>query len=377
MTSTRRQMVHAGFWAAVALLGLGCSGQTDDPADAGTDTGGSGSGGSGSGGSTGSTGGSTGSTGGSTGAGTCLTDGQLVITDDTNYSFKSTITIKSVTVKDKTDLVFDWSAVTKDFFGRTIDPVKDIDMLLVSLWGMSEQDLADNLNKDNLPLKNNKGALTGWPTDNFTSERLLELDSFHNEVPVEEVWARFDTSTENYQYPQDKNTFMMTVASGTTAGKDSRMLGFFHVDPNAPDTTVALNNESTSMVWEAHLANNKQLLVPAGKADLTIDWKNMTTNAIGNPYDVSQITETVVAHYANLTLPDLETEFLYLEEKADGWWSGEVLSGTSVNFSTLKDKNDSAFPGIDATGVWLVALFCTSQCNNPAPWSITVIRPCG
>ena len=130
------------------------------------------------------------------------------------------------------------------------------------------------------------------------------------------------------------------------------------------------------MDWEAHLANAKPFLVPAGQPGLSIEWGNMTTNAIGNPYDKSQITEAVVAHYASLTLTDLEEQFLYLEERADGWWSGEVVSGSTMDLSTLTDKNGATFPGIDSSGVWLVALFCTANCNNPAPWSITVLKPC-
>ncbi len=50
--------------------------------------------------------------------------------------------------------------------------------------------------------------------------------------------------------------------------------------------------------------------------------------------------------------------------------------GSSLDLSTFENASGATFPGIDGTGVWLVALFCTSECNNPAPWSITVPRPC-
>jgi hypothetical protein len=84
----------------------------------------------------------------------------------------------------------------------------------------------------------------------------------------------------------------------------------------------------------------------------------------------------VVAHYANLTVADLEAQFLFLEDRADGWYSGEVQSGESMDLSTLVDANGAPFLGIDSNGVWLVALFCTANCNNPAPWSITFLTPC-
>ena len=52
-----------------------------------------------------------------------------------------------------------------------------------------------------------------------------------------------------------------------------------------------------------------------------------------------------------------------------------MLAGDSIDLSTLTDANGGPFPGIDCDGVWMAALFC-GTCNNPAPWSITVLQPC-
>ena len=35
-----------------------------------------------------------------------------------------------------------------------------------------------------------------------------------------------------------------------------------------------------------------------------------------------------------------------------------------------------AFPGIDATGTWLLGLEC-GNCGIPAPWYLTVLKACG
>ncbi len=318
--------------------------------------------------------------GGDAAGGACVTDGRIVITDDTNYTFSSTMTPQSTVVKDATDLTFEWGALTQDFYGRPIDPTRDIDLVLVSLWGMTEAELASVMNADQLQLSSNKGALTFYPTEAGipapTSVRLLELNSFRNEVPEEQIWQRFDTSTPGYQYPPATHTFMLMAQKGTDPGKDARMLGFFRLDPASTNTTVALTNTSNTLTYEVHLAQSPQIGVPAGTPGLTIDWTNMTTNALGNPYEVTQITEAVVAHYPTYSLADIEQRFVYLKEEAGAWYSGEVLAGTTMDLSTLKDAAGASFPGIDATGVWLVALFCTNNCNNPAPWSITLLKPC-
>ena len=82
-----------------------------------------------------------------------------------------------------------------------------------------------------------------------------------------------------------------------------------------------------------------------------------------------------MAHYSTATVADLQKQFLDLQDIADGWWSGPVVSGASINLGALVDAGGATFPGIDSSGVWLAALFC-GNCNNPAPWSITILEPC-
>jgi hypothetical protein len=307
--------------------------------------------------------------------GACVSNGQLVITDDTNYSFSSTMTIQSTTVKDASDITFDWSQLSVDIYEEQVDPLLDIDMVLISLWRMTETELAENLNKDNLPIRNNLGALTFYPDDAVDQANLLQFDSFGSPVPEEEIWLRFDTSTPDYAYPPGNHTWMIMAATGETAGRGARMLGFFKLDPASSKTTVTLTNESATLDYTVDLATIKQIPVPAGMAGLSIDWSRMTTNALGNEYVGNQITNAVVAHYS-MTLDELEEQFVFLEQRADRWWEADVPSGTSIDLSTLEDEGGDTFSGIDDEGVWLVALRCTINCNNPAPWSITVLKPC-
>jgi hypothetical protein len=294
-----------------------------------------------------------------------------------NYSFSSTMTVESTVVKDAENLRFDWSALSVDFFDAPVNAAEDIDMLLISLWGMTETELAMNLNADNLPLKDNKGAITFYPDGTQTSANLLDFDSFGNEIPEDDLWRRFDTSTPDYEFPPESHTFMLTAATGTVPGENSRMIGYFRLDPTATNTTVTLTNASTQMDWSAQLASAPELAVPAGNPALTIDWSQMNTTAMGSAFDGTQVTEVVVGHYSTMTVSDLEQQFLFLEDLADAWYWGEVYSGQSLDLNELTERTTgAAFPGIDATGVWMVALFCTANCNNPAPWSITKLTPC-
>jgi hypothetical protein len=299
----------------------------------------------------------------------------VVITDQTNYKLTNDFTIQLARLKDNTDLVFDWSQVTRDFFGKVLDPAADIDTFLISLWALTPAEIREALKKDDLPLTSNSGVITTFPDGTFTSQHLLGFDELGNPLPPEHLWARFNTADPAFAYPQDLYTFLAMASTGTEVGKGPRMLALFNIDPAATDTELHMTNDSTKLEYSVDLLRAAPVEVPPTVPGLTIDWGQMKTNAIGNPYNYYQITSAAVAHFGEKSLAELQTQFLQLEDIADGWWSGDVLSGNSVDLSTLVDKNGGAFPGTSADGVWMAALFCTN-CNNPAPWSITILEPC-
>ena len=347
-------MGRAAVLLAAALLG--CSSDEGEPSPPG------------------GTGGSSGT--GGTGAGVCASDGEVFLTDATNYTFESSIDVQHTVLKDATDLTFDWSGLTKDLFGRPMDPAEDIDLVLISLWNMSPDELEQNLSSDNLPLSQNEGVLTTYPDGSYTSRNLLAFDLLMAPLPEEEVWLRFDTNHPDFAYPQAEYTFMLTANNGTALNQGARMIAFFNVDPSATQTELELSDQSATLAYTVDLDTAQPVRVPAGQPNVTLSWRDMTVNALGNEFRTTQINDVVVAHFPSSSLEDLESQFLQLESLADGWWTGEVAAGASIDLGTLEDANQGAFPGIDDTGIWMVGLFCTTNCNNPAPWLLTVLEPC-
>jgi hypothetical protein len=301
----------------------------------------------------------------------------FTITDDTNYTFASTLDVAMTTLRDATDLRFDWTRLTHDFFGKPIDPAADINLVVVSLWEQTPAELNESLAKDDLERSASEGAVMTYPDGTYTELNLLSFGVLGNPLPdEEEIWSRFDTSHPNFDYPQDQYTFLLMACTGTTIGRGSRMLASFNLDPSSTETELVLGNDSTTLEYAVSLTGAKPVSVPSDQASLTIEWGEMTVNALGNDYLPTQITEAVVAHFATDSLVELEEQFLNLQEIADGWWSGAVTAGTSIDLGTLTDTSGATFPGIDENGTWLVALFCTQGCSNPAPWSITILEPC-
>jgi hypothetical protein len=319
--------------------------------------------------------------GGGTSAGAVQCNGaspvELSITDETNYSFQSQLSIQMTTLEDATDLTFDWSNLTRDFFGKPLDPAADIDMILIALWNLTPSELQESLNRDNLPRSSSEGAIMTYPDGSYTSQNLLSFGLLGNPLPdPEEIWKRFDTQNPDFQYPQDQHTFLLMASTGTTIGRGTRMLSLFNLDPASAQTELSITDESTTLDYSVDLKRAVPVYVPSGEPSVTVDWSSMTVNALGNEYLPTQVTEAAVAHFATDSLADLEAQFLSLEETAEGWWSGPVAAGTSIDLGTLLDQDNAPFTGIDDTGTWLVALFCTAGCNNPAPWSITFLKTC-
>lgn len=321
--------------------------------------------------------GGTGGTGGvPDGPGVCEGGETLYIEDPSNYSYTNTLTIAHSTVKDRTNLTFEWGQITTDFLGQPIDASEDIDKLLVTLWQMTPEEIAGALRQDTLSLSYNAGALEHLSNGTVTSTDLYNLSVVGGDVPEPDtLWSFFDTQSPGYEFPQDSHTFLVMAQTGTIAGKNARMLHTFTLDPNATQTNVELTNASTSLEFTVDLERAQAERIPLGTADLEFDWSQMTTTSLGNEFASLQINEAVVAHFS-LTRPELEANFLNLREIHDAWYSTTSIAGTSVNLATLTSETGAAFPGIDENGLWMVALFCTEDCNSPAPWSITFLEGC-
>jgi hypothetical protein len=177
--------------------------------------------------------------------------------------------------------------------------------------------------------------------------------------------SKFDPAT---------HTFTMMAATGKVLGQGTRMIQSFQLDSGSSNTTVTMTNDSTKLTYNANLHALTPTGIPAGKAGITLDWGKMTTNALGNPFDTTAITRAIVAHYTQ-SPTELESKFLDLELIATDLFDNTSLAGTKVDFSTLANKSGNTFPGIDGNGTWIAVLQC-GACRNPAPWYLTVLKPC-
>jgi hypothetical protein len=316
-------------------------------------------------------GGGGGGTGGSGGSVAC-SGTTLTAIEANNYAFTSTLTVPPVTVKPGVDLTFDWGSVTKDFLGHSVTPKTDLKTILVMMWKLNLADLQTKLNADSLLAKDMPTIPLNFTTDgSSTSSNLL---SFSNTgAPTAATILSFlnpvDYPPADYTY-----TLMASTAPASEPGTGVKMIQSFQLDTSSQNTNVKMTTDSTKLTYTANLHSLTPTGVPAGQAAITLDWGNMTTNALGAPFITTNITQALVGQYTQ-SPAELEGQFLDLELIASKLYRGTIDIGTIVDFSALKTDSGENFSGISTTGTWLVALQC-GGCRNPAPWYLSILKPC-
>jgi hypothetical protein len=159
-------------------------------------------------------------------------------------------------------------------------------------------------------------------------------------------------------------------------GKNVRMLQFFTLDPNSTVTRIDMTSNSASLAYTADLRSLKRIPTSQGNPLIHLNWDNVTLNAGDYEFIPTLITRVVVAHY-DMTVCQIEEQFLDLETIHDQWYFADLVEvGTDIDLSTLSTSDGIPFPGISAGGTWIVGLFCTIECSNPAPLFMGVLEPC-
>jgi hypothetical protein len=301
---------------------------------------------------------------------TC-TNGTIVANEMNDYLFSSALTLPVAHVKPMSNLTFDWSGVTRDFLGNAVNPTTDLSTILLLVFELPLATFEREACGDTLP----PASLVVLPPT-FTPTGGTASAPFYGGfssggVPVSA--ANFGQYLDASVYPPSDTTFLIAAQTGATLGDDIRMMQAFQLDPASTNTTVNLTDSSTTLSYSADLHHLHPTGVPAGEAAMTLDWGSMKTNALGAAFDPTVISSAIVGHY-DQTPDQLEAEFGDLRTIATHLYSASIVAGVTLDFTALADSTGNPFPGVDATGTWLVALIC-DNCRNPAPWYLTILEP--
>jgi hypothetical protein len=302
---------------------------------------------------------------------TC-TDGTIVANEMNDYLFTSALSLPVTHVKPMSNLTFDWSGVTHDFNLRAVNPTTDLNTIFLLVLDLPLATSAREAANDTL----SPSSVVVAPPPIFTptgSTTSAPLYGSFSAGGVAVSAMNFGQYLDATVYSPANTTFVIAAQTGSNLGKDIRMMQAFELDPASANTTVTMTNSSTTLAYSADLHHLHPTGVPAGTAGMTLDWGSMKTNALGVTFDLPAITSAIVGQY-DQTLDQIEAQFGDLQAIATHLYSANIYSGYVLDFTTLADSAGKPFPGVDATGTWLVALIC-GNCNNPAPWYLTVLEP--
>jgi hypothetical protein len=295
----------------------------------------------------------------------------VVANEKNDYTFTSKITLPPITVRQMSNLAFDWGEVSKDFLGHTVDPTADLNTAMVMLWDLQLGALETALNADELYTSDLiVSPPPSLPLTGATSARLYDFTVNGTAITPEMFNGYFDATL----YTPANSSFLLAVQTGSELGRQIRMLQAFQLDATSTINDVKLTNASTKLTYAANLHALTITGVPGGTAALMLDWSQMTTNALGVEFKEGYVTSAVVGHYTQAPA-ELESKFLDLDRIATDYYRADIPSGSVLDFTTLKDEGGASFPGVDDNGTWLAGLIC-GNCRNPAPWYMTILKPC-
>ena len=298
-------------------------------------------------------------------------DKRIYLTDESNYTFDSRLDIQRVDVAANADIHFDWQDVTSDMYGHPL-PSSEIDMLQVILFELSRDELAQKMNEDTL-------SQPDIPANGVVQTSASQTDAFYlnlqfGGVPIGE--EKLLSYVNPDAYDTEVYTHAAILTTGTTMGKGARLIKLFRPVEGETNTTVRFTDDDTRTTYSADIYGVTPVRLPEGRTDITVNWmEHLTENGLGHPFYATRITAAEIIHFNDLAPPDLEARFLDLERLADVRFRIDIDAGAEVRLDTLIDNNGTPFSGIDNQGTWILALFC-GACANPAPWFLTVLRPC-
>jgi len=340
----------------------GTASDSNDQADAGTTFDRAGAPGSGG---TSSVNPAPGATGGSSGAGTLRCVFDIQATTENNYGLSATFGFELTHVAPNVPLTFDWSGVTTDFFGRSLDPQTDIARLEVSL--VSYKNTADVLARDFMTLSTKTIDLLALDTLGSRTRARTEDLEVQMEPPIaDNVLSDFDgVAFDGFPY-------LLSIASTSATGDQIRMFAPFVLDFASKNTSVSMTSSSTTLAYASSLTLTPVHIRPRDPHEL-LDLSHLTTDVFGRPFPEA-LREIRISEHSH-SLDELAADVMDLDAVADHVWRAPAGTETSIDLSTLADDEGQAFPGIDPAGhAWLLALYADDVI--PAPVFLTALEPC-
>lgn len=278
------------------------------------------------------------------------------LNDANQYSYEADISVSTAALPVAEDSVIRWDSLTRDVHGHARDPFTDIDAArLIGFRDQSPEEVLEALATDSLRQADITLFLSCASAD--ASCALSDFGLLGNQLDVERY------------FEDDGATWLVALNSPLEAGVAAML--FLDPSPDAASHEAVLDDRSSSIDAEVDFETLAALKVEANRADLEIDWSDVTVDGLGNALNAAGIDELVLGRY-DARRGALGSKVFDLESAASEVWTMPIDGAPGANLGDL--AGDTAFEGISGASTWLLALRC-STCLNPAPRLVTVLEP--
>jgi hypothetical protein len=276
-----------------------------------------------------------------------------VLQDENNYTYTSELSIGRFHLQPEQNVLIEWSELSLDVQQHEMNSEMIEQLTLVVFLHLDTEEIEARLADDTL-LQADISLYVICTPQNMQCE-LADFGILGANIHVPD------------HFVHNQGVWMVALRSQFTSGAHS--FAFLVPDETSTSTEVNISNQTSSLDVVVDFNSLEPLLVSQGVSTITIDWKELTKDGLGNETDPSKIDEMFIGHYTE-SLEELQSNFFDLDREYDEFWQMDLGTDGTANLADL--NGETPFTGFDSSGTWLMALQC-STCLNPAPRFITQV----
>jgi len=290
--------------------------------------------------------------------------GNVVMRDENSYTSMSSLTIPVIQTASGADLQVCWADIMKDILCHDVSATMDIDnVAFLQIPGFPKDVIEDRLAKGTLS-PNDVAVYREYNTTGSTTCANLSSFKFGSTL----------VPATDYVTAANK-TYMMLFTTGTVQGSGARTMVFLDPVASSTNTMVAAPASGCAILdFDATLTTRTPLSIPA-TGEWVVDWSQITKDSMGNKVQFQFIDSLMIGYYEGKTVAELQAMFKDIDRIATTLWTVDVPTGQKhMDLHMAKTEAGAAFPGFTGTGVYAVALMC-STCQVPAPVALSILQP--
>jgi hypothetical protein len=292
------------------------------------------------------------------GSGTHCGD-SLDFTNANNCSYGATVDIPAIETAAGVNVEICFDQMTGDMQCHDTNPAVDIvNVGLTRVSGLTPAEINQKIADDTLRAADTTGYVD-VPTNGATCVNTEDMSFLGTPI----------MATDYY----DGAIYLLFLTETTQPGVGSRMVVMLAPSDESDVTHIDIPNGCGVLDFTADLTSAEPKAV-CPEASTKVDWSDVDTNALGNPFSPSSVDELVLAYYRDMTAAELEKDFLDLRLLADEQWTLDLFGDETADLADATNADGDDFDGFEATGLYLLALNTTSN-PNPAPKFLTVLTP--